>query len=160
MDNFHILVSSEILKSAFQYLSWPLIAMALILIFKIPLAKMISNIRFFKAGSLEIDFGEKLLNQGFTDEQLKIVKNLTANEIDLFLLVSYTNAPNFHYSTGAGLSNKDFRVMMLKLNEAGLIAITKDDGMGNDLFHTTTQIGLRTRAMIVNGTISLLHANT
>ena len=148
----------DLAQSAIQYASWPLVVLIGLLLFKEPLGKLLRNLRFFKTGTLEIGFNEQLQGQGFTDSQLKVVRNLSAMEIDLFLLVSFSDAQDFRYTTG--MEPRPFRDAMLRLQEAGLILITTPNDPGTNLLHSTTPIGHRVRAMLINSTVALLHADT
>ena len=148
----------ELAQSVLQYASWPIVVLIGLFLFKEPLVKLICNLRFFKAGTLEVGFAEQIQNQGFTDNQLKIIRTLTAQEIDLFLLVSFSDATDFNYTTD--LDEEVFRKALLKLQDAGLIKITNPDNSSTNLRHITGPVGRRVRAMLINSTVALLHANT
>ncbi|MDO8464798.1 MAG: hypothetical protein Q7S46_06040 [Gallionella sp.] len=147
----------ELAQSALQYASWPIVALVSLFLFKEHIGKALRNVRFFKAGSLELGFNEQIQNQGFTDTQLKIIHNLSAQEIDLFLLVSFSDGTDFNYNTG--IDQVVFREALLKLQEAGLIVVTNPNDLPTNLRHITSPIGRRVRAMLINSTVTLLHAD-
>jgi hypothetical protein len=119
---------------------------------------MLRNMRFFKAAGLEVEFNEQLQSQGFTDAQLKIVRKLSASEIDLFLLISFSDDKDFKYCIN--MEPMAFRGAMLRLQEAGLLLITNPQETGSNIRHKTTPIGRRVRAMLINSTIVLLQTHS
>ena len=147
----------ELAQSAIQYASWPLVTLVALFVLRKPLGKLLSNLRSVKAGSLEVAFGEQLQNQGFTDDQFKAIQSLTASEVDLFLLVSYSDSPTFKYDST--LPYLAFKNAMLRLQSAGLIKVSLADDANTHIHHSTTSVGHRIRAMLINSTVSLLHAS-
>lgn len=148
----------QILNSALQYSSWPIVTLIGLFVFKAPLSVLIKNLRFLRAGKLEVSFEEQIQRLGFSEEQLRIVRTLSAQEIDLFLLVTFSDSPSFNYMTG--LHEAAFSAALKKLQEAGLIVITNPDGPSTNLRHITTPIGHRVRTMLINSTVALLHARS
>jgi len=147
----------ELAQSALQYSSWPIVVLVALFLFKEPVRTALRNLRLFKAGSLEVGFNEQILSQGFDSAQLKIIRNLSAQEIDLFLLVSFSDEAGFNYSTG--VDSVVFKNALLRLQNAGLIVVTNPDGPQTNVRHVTTPSGKRVRAMLINSTITLLHSN-
>src|SRR5450759_1719610 len=145
----------DIIQTTIQYASWPIVVLIGLLLFKQPIQQVILNLRSFKAGSLEASFTEGLNQQGLTAIQLKTIHSLTPAEIDIFLLASFSDKSDFNYTVGMEAS--EFRNVMFRLQDAGLLNITNPNDTGTNIRHNTTPIGKNVRAMLLNSTTKLLH---
>ena len=144
----------EIIVSALHYTSWPVAVLIALWWFRKQIARAIANLRLFKAGSIEVGFREQIRRQGFTEAQLAVLKTLTAEEIDLFLLVSFTEEAGFEYSTTIDIPI--FRGYMGRLESAGLMHILNPENDGSNLRHNITPMGRRIRALLVDSAVSLI----
>jgi len=149
---------NEITVAVLQYALWPLVVVFALVFLREPLWRLLSNVRFLKAGSVEVSFQDQIEKQGLTESQSKAVRTLTATEVDLFLLVSFSDAPQFTYVSGMDVS--EYRNAMLRLQEAGLITVINQDDPGTNIRHVTTPAGRRVRVLLVNSVLALLRADT
>ena len=145
----------DIIQTTIQYASWPIVVLIGLLLFKQPIQQVILNLRSFKAGSLEASFTEGLNQQGLTAIQLKTIHSLTPAEIDIFLLASFSDKSDFNYTVG--MDTSEFRNVMFRLQDAGLLNIINPNDTGTNIRHNTTPIGKNVRAMLLNSTTKLLH---
>ncbi|MFA5824904.1 MAG: hypothetical protein WC825_02900 [Gallionellaceae bacterium] len=145
----------DIIQTTIQYASWPIVVLIGLFLFKKPIREMISNLRSLKAGSLEASFTEGLSQQGLTDIQLMTIRSLSPADIDIFLLVSFSDSSQFNYSIG--MDTVDFKNVVLRLQDAGLLEITSPKDAETNIRHNTTPIGKSIRAMLLSSTMRLLH---
>lgn len=143
----------EIANNALHYVSWPLTVLIISWCYRKPIAALLRNVRFLRTGNLELQFSEQLRTQGFTDLQLQAIAILSEGDIDLFLLVSYSDAPEFRYEIPADPST--FGDSLTKLERAGLMSITTSVDEKTHK-HVTTPAGRRVRALLVHSTAELL----
>jgi hypothetical protein len=144
----------ELAVTFIEHASWPLVVLCGFLIFGSALRKMLTRLRGMRAGSVEVQFEEELHRQGLTKDQLEAIASLTAEELGLFLLVSYTDSVGFNYSTA--LPPDVFKARLVRLSEAGLVHILNPENPGNDLRHNVTPAGNRFRSLVVNSTARML----
>ena len=144
----------EISLSLIQYSSWPIVALLCVLLLREELGAFLKRLRGFKAGSVEVQLSEQLHNQGLSKDQLKLIGELSADEIEMFLLASFTDYQGFKYSVP--LSAEIFKKRIVKLQEAGLIQITNPEDPGTNLTHNTTPVGRRFRSLLINSTTRLV----
>jgi DNA-binding MarR family transcriptional regulator len=145
----------ENLVSAISHLAWPIVMLVVFFAMRKELRDLVGRIRTFKAGKVELKFSEELKQQGFTKKQLTSLRALSANEIDLFLLVSFSDNKLFNYRTGLEIGA--FKQIIQKLEEAGLLEILNPEDDGADLRHNLTPLGRRMRSLFVNSSVELLH---
>ncbi|MSQ70230.1 MAG: hypothetical protein EXR27_02925 [Betaproteobacteria bacterium] len=148
----------DIFLATIQHASWPIAILIALFVLRKEVRSLLGRIRGFKAGKVELKFNEELEQQGFTKKQLATLRTLTADEIDLFLLVSFSEAPNFRYQTG--IDPAIFRQHMSRLEESGLLTITNPENDGSNLLHNLTPLGRRARSLFVNSTVELLRKST
>jgi len=144
----------EIAIAIIEHALWPLVVFLCVLMLKKQLSALLERMTGLKAGSIELQFKQRIERQGFTPEQQVAFRNLSADEIDLFLLVSFSDDETFRYTTNMPFPT--YRLRMLQLQEAGLLALTNPDDPGTNLLHNLTPLGKRVRALIVDSTVSLL----
>lgn len=144
----------EILKAAIEHLSWPLTVLICVLLFQAELRALIRRLRGFKAGSIELQLHEQLAAQGISKEQLALLTSLSADDVELFFLVSYTDSVGFNYTTG--LPPDVFKARLLSLRDSGLLDVSNPEDIGVNLRHNLTPLGCRIRAMLIGGATQLL----
>jgi len=144
----------EISIALIKHALWPLVVLLCVLMLRKQLAALLERMTGLKAGSVELQFKERIERQGFTPEQRTAFRNLSADELDLFLLVSFSDDKVFRYTTNMPFPT--YRQRMLRLQEAGLLTLTNPDDPGTNLLHNLTPLGKRVRALIVDSTVSLL----
>ncbi len=144
----------EIVQSFIEHGSWPLVAIIGFVLFGSPLRRMLLRIRGAKAGSVEVQFEEEVRDQRLTHEQLQNISSLTNEELELFLLVSFTEHEGFNYETP--LPTEIFRHRIQKLSEAGLLDILNPDDTGANVRHNLTSAGNRFRALVVQSITRML----
>ncbi len=83
-----------------------------------------------------------------------MVTSLSADEVELFLLVSYTDNLGFNYTTG--LPPEVFKARLVRLRDSGLLEISNPEDPGTNIRHSITPLGRRVRAMLIGGTTQLL----
>ena len=145
---------NDVALALIEHVSWPFVMFLGFLLLRKEFAALLSRLRSFKSGSIELQLSEQIHNQGFSREQLASIGTLSADEIDIFLLVSFTDIPEFKYSTG--IASDVFKQRMLRLQEAGLLRVTNPDDTGTNLHHNLTPLGRRLRALLINSTTQLL----
>ncbi len=151
----------ELIVDLIKATAWPALTIVVLIALFGPLrdtAKeiptLLSRLSGMKAGPVEFQFNEQLQRQGFTEKQLAALRNLTADDIDIFLLVSFTDDPNFRYKTG--IQPALFRSRILRLQGAGLLSVKNPENDGTNLMHDLTPLGRRLRGLLVNSTVGLL----
>jgi len=144
----------EITVAFLQYSSWPLVAILIFFFFRSEIGEFLSRLRGLKAGKVELQLAQQIRNQGFTKEQLSAISSLTADDINIFLLATFTENPSFKYDTGIPYAR--FKECLLKIQDAGLILIAEIDDSQSKILHTQTSSGRRVRDMLVNSSVELL----
>ena len=144
----------EIAIALIEHALWPLVVFLCVLMLRKQLAALLERMTGLKAGSVELQFKENIERQGFTPEQRVAFKNLSADELDLFLLVSFSDDNVFRYTTNMPFPT--YRQRMLLLQDAGLLCLTNPEDPGTNLLHNLTPLGKRVRALIVDSTVGLL----
>lgn len=144
---------AEITKS----LAWPIATLLICgFFFKTEISKLLSKIRVssLKAGSVELQFSEQLHYESFTKEQLKAITELTKEELNIFMVASYSNDPKFRYIPAIDQANLNNH--LVQLEKAGLIEIQGEPNSQALTFHYTTRLGQKFRELIIESTSSLL----
>ncbi len=144
----------ELLIAIIEHLSWPIVIIVFFLLLRKELSRLLSRVKGIKASDLELQFAEQIQVQGLSKEQLADVSSLTADEIELFLLVSFTEHQGFNYQTG--LPPEVFKSKMEHLQKAGLIDLVNPDDPGVNLRHNITPLGNRVRAILINSSAQLV----
>lgn len=144
----------ELAVAFLEYAAWPLVVLCGFLLFGSALRKMLMRVRGMKAGSVEVQFEEELHRQGLTKHQLEAIESLTAEEIGLFLLVSYSDSLGFDYRTA--LPIEVYKARLVRLSEAGVVHILNPENPGDDLRHSVTPAGNRFRSLVINSTARML----
>jgi hypothetical protein len=144
----------EIVQSLIEHFSWPLVVLLFMASFRSDLQAVLSRLKGLKAGSIELQLNEQLHAQGLTKQQLGSITSLTADELDLFLLVSFTEHVGFNYQTG--LPQEVFKSRLLRLQEADLLQVLNPEDPGTNVRHNVTPLGRRLRAMLIGGSAQLL----
>src|SRR5260221_10340064 len=137
----------EIALALIEHALWPLVVVLCALTFRKQLVALLGRVTGLKAGSIEVQFRERIARQGFTPDQQAAFRSLNADELDLFLLVSYSDDQAFRYTTN--MAFPIYRQRMSRLQEAGLLTLTNPDDPGTNLLHNLTPLGKRVRALIV-----------
>lgn len=146
---------NEIVIAFIENFSWPLVILIIIFLFKKELLGLVSRLKSVKAGSLEVLLGAKL-HTALTKEQLEAIPKLTTEEIDLFLLVSFSSDENFSYSLPPKITPEMFRSRLMKINDAGLIVLVNPENSGNNMRHNVTKLGSQVRDLLLKDSIEFL----
>jgi hypothetical protein len=144
----------EIVLSFIEHSSWPLAVLVCVFLLRDELRKLIDRLRALRAGSVEFQLSEQLQTQGLSKDQLKSIVELSADELEMFLLASFTDYKGFRYSIP--LPAETFKARMLALQQAGLIQIANPEDPGTNLIHNTTPLGRRFRSLLLNSTARLV----
>lgn len=146
----------EIFLATIQYSSWPLALFLCFWFTRKEIRSLLGKIKGLKTGPLELQFSEQISAQGLTPEQLAPITELTADEIDLFYLVTFSEIPGFNYSVPfpAAILKK----RLIKLEKAGLIEILNTEDPGEDIRHNPTSLGLRIRSALINSSAQLVRS--
>lgn len=144
----------EIFHLLIDIFSWPLVFLICFFFLRKELRNLLSRLKGLKAGTVELQLTEQLHAQGLPKQQLKSITSLSADEIDLFLLVSFTEHLGFNYSTP--LPPEVFKKRLIRLQEAGLLEITNPEDPGTNIRHNILPLGLRLRALLISGAAQIL----
>ena len=150
-------MNDEIILALIEHSSWPLVVIASVVLLRNQLTQLIKKLRGFRAGSIELRLGEEIAKQGFSEDELLSIRDLTTDELDLFLLVSYDESTEFSYKLP--MDSDTFKIALQRLEMSGLIKIVNPDNPGTDLRHLTTSAGRRLRHLLVNDLANLLREN-
>ena len=145
---------NEIVLSLIEHFSWPLVLLVCFFFLRKELSALLGRMKGFRAGAVEIQLTDQLHAQGLPKEQLETIASLSADELDLFLLVSFTEHVGFNYSTG--LPPEVFKKRLLRLQEAGLLELLNPEDSGSNLRHNITPLGRRVRALLIGSSAQLL----
>ncbi len=143
----------EIVKVALQNALWPFVVLVSLVVFKTQINKLFSGLRLFKAGSIEMVFDKRLKNLKLDQSKLESLRDLTHEEIGFFLLVSYSDDPDFIYEPG--INTNRFHKTLNALESAGLIEVVIPEGNSNTRHHRLTAEGKRIRGMVLESTSRL-----
>lgn len=143
----------EIVKTALQSALWPFVVLVSLVVFKGQINKLVSGLRLFRAGSVEVVFDKRLKNLKLDDSRLESLRDLTHEEIGFFLLVSYSDDPDFKYEPG--ISTTRFYKILTALESAGLIEVVIPEDVSNARHHRLTPEGKRIRAIVLESTSRL-----
>ena len=80
----------DITLSLIQHLSWPLFVFFYLLVLRREIGGFLGRLRLLKAGTVELELSGQLQLQGFSEKQLATLKKLSAEDVDIFLLISFT----------------------------------------------------------------------
>lgn len=133
---------------------WPIFAVAAILVL---LKRMDAIARARVApgrASAQDIFGGALGTEGLDEPQRAAIRALTADELDVFLLVSYSD--QHQYETG--LAPEVLLRTLKRLAAARLIAII-DETNPRYVTHETTPLGKRLRALLVSSAAALVRGS-
>ena len=123
---------------------WPLFAVAALLVLRSAMER-IGN-RGARPAAAAPDIVRRGLGaEGLKTDQRAALRALSADEIDVFLLVSYSD--QHQYDTG--LAPEQLRATLKRLAGAGLITII-DETNPRYVTHETTALGKRLRALLVS----------
>jgi hypothetical protein len=146
----------DIIVSVFQYASWPLALLVALWWIKDNLRAFLGELRLQKAGSVAFDFKERMRRQDFTAAQMAIFKQLSVEEIELFLMVSYSDSGQFFYHLGDAMDFGAFRRSMGNLDQAGLMRLLNPEDDGQKLRHSITSLGKNIRALLIDSSVGLM----
>ena len=144
---------TEIVIAAIQYSSWPIMVLIGVFIFRNPVKRLLTGMRLLKAGSIEVAFDERLKKQRLSDLELEALRDLTHEEISFFLMVGYSDDPDFKYEPG--LNPNNFLKKLESLEAAGLIVITNPENPLPNRQHKLTKAGKRIREIVIDSTSRL-----
>ena len=144
---------NEILITALEHLAWPVVVLVAIFSLRRQLSKLLSSLRIFKAGSIEVVFDERLKRLKLETSKLESLRDLTHEEISLFLLISYSDAPEFKYEPGLLVGS--FHSQIEALESAGLISVTIPEDNPDHRCHSLTIEGKRIRSIVIESTTRL-----
>jgi hypothetical protein len=144
----------EITLSLINNFSWPLVVLVCLFTMKKEISKLLSRLNTFKAGSVELQMSEQLQAQGLSKEQLVTLGELSVDELDLFLLASFSENIGFTYKTS--LPHEIFRKRLTALEKAGLFEDLQPNDNDNSIMHNLTPMGKTVRVLLLNGSIQLL----
>lgn len=123
---------------------WPLFAVAALVVLRSALGR-IGSLGERPAAAAQDIVRRGLGAEGLSTEQRTALRQLTADELDVFLLVSYSD--QHQYDTG--LAPELLRATLRRLAGAGLITII-DETNPRYVTHETTALGKRLRALLVS----------
>jgi len=142
---------SEVIK----VLAWPLVTLVIFFSAKDKVLGSLSRLTTLRSSSVELTFGRQLQAQGLDLEAISSLSALTPDQIELFLLISYSDEPGFHYELPH--SRERYAERIRALEHVGLIEIESEQSPGNDVRHRLTGFGKRFRAMLINASTEMLH---
>lgn len=132
--------------------SWVIFLAVLLFIYRKKLPNFFDKLESFKAGGVEVKFSKKLHSK-FSQEQISKFSELSFEEMDVFLLVSFLTA-DADYQTG--MEKGIFKKYMLRLQEIGLLKILNPENDGNNLRRELTEDGRKLRKFLVESSTDLL----
>lgn len=147
----------ETLKIAIEFASWPIVVLTVFFFLRSPISKLLGKIRFIKNSGIEVTFVDDLLRQGFSKSQLVAIESLTEADLDLYLLVSYSDAPEFKYQIPVQ-SSEEHASSFARLEKAGLMRVTTKSEEGLPALHLSTPAGRRVRSLVIRSTVDLLRS--
>lgn len=145
----------DLLPELIEHSSWPIAFLIALLMFRTPISRLLQRLKLFNVKGVEAQFINDLEAQGLSEENLEQLRSLTATDINLFLLTSFSDDRLFSYSTEIPV--EEFRNSINNLVKAGLLEVKEPDETGKDIRHLTTPLGNRLRAMSVNTLAKLIH---
>lgn len=143
----------EIVLALIEHSSWVIFFAVLMWVYRKDLPSIIKRLQSLKAGSVELKLYNDLHAKGFSKEQLTTFGNLSFEEMDVFLLVSFLGS-EIKYKTG--IDKDTFKKHMQHLAEIGLLTITNPHDDGGDLQHVLTENGRELRSSLIKSTKNLL----
>ncbi|MCW8093295.1 hypothetical protein [Alteromonas sp. ASW11-130] len=144
----------EIIINLIEHALWPLAVVFAVVVLKNEIKKLLSRMSGFKAGDIEIRMRQQIHSQTLTQSQLEKLAALSSAEIDMFLLVTHTDAIGFSYNVP--ISKDLFDERLRYFQELGLIKVYFPEKKEELATHTTTAEGRRIREAIINGASQLL----
>jgi hypothetical protein len=147
-------MDNSIILSLIEHSSWPIVLLVIVLILRPQIIELVKRLKSLRAGSIEMQIGEQLHNQGLTKKQLSKIGNLTNDEIEIFLLASSSDSAAFNYTVW--LPADAYKNKIVSLEEAGLLQIVNPDDPGTNLRHNITPLGKRFRTLLINSAGRLL----
>lgn len=144
----------DISLALITHAAWPLTTLICLFLLRKELSELISRLKGLKAGALELLMSEELHSTSLNESQLKAISNLSAEDIDLFLLVSYSEAIGFRYELP--IPQEVFKTRMAILHETGLIEVLNSENPGTDIRHNITPMGFQVRSLLLRGSKQLL----
>jgi len=145
---------ANILSLMIQYWPWPIVALVSLFIFRGAISKLFADVKSLKAGSIELAFEKQIQQQGLSKDQTIVFKALSSMDIDLFLMISFSDDATFNYRTGMPVIS--FKESLLRLQSSGLIILTNPEDSGTNIRHYITPLGKRIRSLFVNTCTTLL----
>ena len=134
--------------------SWPIAILICFFFLRTEIKKFISKLKGVKAGTIEVLLTQELHRTNLTEKQLKAISSLSAEEIDLFLLVSYSENPVFTYELPE--PREMFIKKINKLEETGLIIAQNTKTDEGRILHEMTPLGTQVRVTLLKGVQQLL----
>lgn len=148
----------EIIHALIEHSSWPITLLVCLLLIRKELSNLLFRLKGFKAGTIELQMSDQLNAQGLPKKQFESITSLSADEIDLFLLVSFMDEDTFKYDIP--IPSEVFKKRMHRLQEAGLIEIVNiknpENTTGVNITHKITPLGTRVRGLLIGSTAQLL----
>lgn len=145
----------EIIIASIAHFSWPLVFIIAIFMLRTPICALLQRVNAFKAGSVELQLQETLSTQNLSEKQIAQINKLTVDELDLFLLASFSENIGFNYQTP--MPPETFKRRMQSLENAGLLEILNPDDDGKNIRQNVTETGKHVRSVILNGATKILH---
>ena len=149
----------EIWVALIEFAFWPITVLIVFFFLREPISKLMGKVRFIRNSGLEVAFTDDLLRQGFSKDQLEAIEQLTEADIDLYLLISYSDAPEFKYEIPVS-SKEDHASSFARLEKAGLMRVATRNEDGMPALHLSTPAGRRVRSLLVRSTAELLRSGS
>lgn len=140
----------DLLAEFLRDIWWPVFAVAALLVLRSRLAQLGERLAAPAAAPQDV-LRRGLGAEALEPERRAALHALSADELDLFLLLSYSD--QHQYDTG--LPPEQLLPILRRLAQAGLITIV-DETNPRYVTHETTAFGKRLRALLVSGAAALL----
>ncbi|QKE63303.1 hypothetical protein HNE05_07985 [Aquipseudomonas campi] len=147
---------NEIILKLVEFSSWPIVVLIAAYLLRDPIKKLISRFNGIRAGDIEIQMRQQMHAQSLTEEQLEKISVLSTDEIDLFLLVSFTEAIGFNYTVP--IPKNILHERLYYLEKLGLLKIYPPESEDAPIRHDCTPEGRRVRELIINGASQLVRS--
>ncbi|GAC33705.1 hypothetical protein [Paraglaciecola polaris] len=146
-------MNSEIIAALVADLAWPLVVLIVLYVLRTEISKMLSRLSTLKAGNVEMQLHEQISAQDLSVEQLHKLSKLSVGELDLFLLVSFSENIGFTYQTT--IPREIFMRRLKALEDAALLEILKNYE-GDNIRHNLTESGRTLRQLVITSSTQLL----
>ncbi len=144
----------EIVLGLIEHSSWAALVLLFVIWFRPQITELLNKLRFIKAGNLQLEFSTQLSQIGFDKEKLKKFSYLTSEEINIFLLASFSDGIGFQYQIE--MPQNELNSHIFRLADFGLLEVVKNPTNPENIGHNLTEDGRRFRAVLIDTTKDLL----